>query len=148
MLGSIPDEGEEDQTNESGISAAVDDRGSYSPLGNVPFLGGFIDTSDQDIGAKGGNDGNDNEPDSSTVLIHVGDFFLFVALLLEQGSVRSKLEVQIGNVDGKEDDGCASGKDQETSERSIRWVGSAILEQVLQGLLGLGTDIAQLGSVV
>lgn len=90
MFGSVSDERKEDQTDESGTSAKSCHNlcgEEYAPLGDVPFFSSLVDTADQNVGTKGCNDGDDYKPYSCTVLIHVGNLFLLLALLFKQGSV-------------------------------------------------------------
>lgn len=96
----------------------------------MPLSSGLVDTSNKDIGAESSDNSNDDEPSTSTPLIHVGDLFLILSFGLKQGRVGLQLEEQVGEVDGKENDGGTSRKDQETSERAVGWVWCAILKEL------------------
>jgi hypothetical protein len=96
----------------------------------MPLSSGLVDTSDKDIGTEGSDNSDDDEPSTSTPLIHVGDLFLILSLGFKQGRVGFQLEEKVGEVDGKENDGCTSRKDQETSERAVGWVWCAILKEL------------------
>jgi hypothetical protein len=109
----------------------------------MPLSSGLVDTSDEDVGTESSDDSDDDEPSTSTPLIHVGDLFLILSLGFKQGRVGFQLEEKVGEVDGKENDGGTSRKDQETSERAVGWVWCAILKE-LEEVLG----IVQFGCVV
>lgn len=94
----------------------------------MPLSSSLVDTSNQDVGTESGDDSDDNEPSTSTPLIHVGNLLLILSLGFEQGRVRLQLEEQVGEVDREEDDGCTSGKNQKTAERVVGWVWRSVLE--------------------
>jgi hypothetical protein len=109
----------------------------------MPLSSGLVDTSDKDIGTESSDNSDNDEPSTSTPLIHVGNLLLILSLGLKQGRVGLQLEEQVGEVDGKEDNGGTSRKDQETSEGAVGWVGCSVLKE-LEEVLG----IVQLGCVV
>jgi hypothetical protein len=96
----------------------------------MPLGSGLVDTSNQDIGTESGDDSDDDEPSTSTPLIHVGDLFLILSFGFKQGRVRFQLEEKVGEVDGEKDNGGTSRKDQKTSERAIGWVWCSILKEL------------------
>jgi hypothetical protein len=96
----------------------------------MPLSSGLVDTSNQNVGTESSDNSDDDEPSTSTPLIHVGDLFLILSLGLKQSRVGFQLEEKVGEVDGKEDNGGTSRKDQETSERAVGWVWCAILKEL------------------
>ena len=96
----------------------------------MPLSSGLVDTSNQNVGTESSDNSDDDEPSTSTPLIHVGDLFLILSLGLKQSRVGFQLEEKVGEVDGKENDGGTSRKDQETSERAVGWVWCAILKEL------------------
>lgn len=114
----------------------------------MPFGGSLIDAANQDIGAKRGDKCDDDEPSPSTPLVHVGNLLLFLSFGFKQGRVSSQLEKQVGEVDGKQDDRGATREDEETFERRVGRVGSAIFHERQQSLLDAGIRIVHFGCVV
>jgi hypothetical protein len=109
----------------------------------MPLSSGLVDTSDKDIGTESSDNSDNDEPSTSTPLIHVGNLLLILSLGLKQGRVGLQLEEQVGEVDGEEDDGGTSGKDQKTFERAVGWIRRTILKELHQFL-----GVVELGSVV
>ena len=90
----------------------------------------LVDTSNEDIGTESSDNSDDDEPSTSTPLVHVRNLFLILSLGLKQGRVGLQLEEKVGEVDGKEDNGGTSRKDQKTSEGVVGWVGCSVLKEL------------------
>lgn len=82
------DKRKEDETDKSG--------------GNVPCLSSLVDGSNEDVGCKGGDDGDYGEPSSSAVLVHLGGLFLLL-LGLEKTRVSAELEEKVSGIGEEED---------------------------------------------
>ena len=96
----------------------------------MPLSGSLVDTSNEDIGAESSDDSDDNEPSTSTPLIHIGDLLFILSLGFKQGRVGLQLEEKVGEVDGKEDDGGTSREDQETSKGAVGWIRCSVLKEL------------------
>lgn len=87
-----------------------------SPRGEVPLLGSLVDAANKNVGAEGGDNGHNEEPHASAVLVHLGDLLLLL-LALEETRVGAELEDKVRNVGAEEHEGGTTREDKQVAGR-------------------------------